>query len=38
MSWEIRTFLNTNSFNSDIKRVYYVIITEGKGSTHEKFC
>ena len=35
----IRKLLNTKSifFFSDIKRVYYIIITAGKVSSHEHF-
>ena len=36
--WQkIKTFLNTNSFYPDIKRVYYVIIVEGKANRLENF-
>ena len=30
-------FLNTNSFYSDIERVYYAVITVGKVRSHENF-
>ena len=33
----MRTFLKKNQFFSDLKRVYYIIITVGKVSSHENF-
>ena len=34
---EIRKSLNTNPFFPDIKRVYYIIITVGKLSSHKNY-